>query len=82
MFHHCVQNRIVADGRVVKTKLSRQRFLVAQALPRGDPGAFIQPLQLFAARRGLQIFDNNNVGAFIFQILGYLWIRKILDIEF
>lgn len=74
-------------------KLRRQlRVITAQGRLSGYVLAFL-PLVL-----GLAIFTLNReyimpifteeigrfmlVGAFVFQILGYMWIRKILDIEF
>ena len=67
MLHHRVQNCVIADRRIVKAQLVRQGFLGPQSLSRGDSGALVQTLQLFSARRGLQILDYGYVGALIVE---------------
>jgi tight adherence protein B len=74
-------------------KLRRQlRVITAQGRLSGYVLAllpFVLGLAIFTLNRGymMPIFEEEIgrfmlVGALVFQILGYLWIRKILDIEF
>ena len=67
MFHHRVENFFVADTGPGEPQLLRQRFLGAQSLARRNSVTFVQPLQLSAAGRCLEIFDNGDIRTFISQ---------------
>src|SRR5918993_3745661 len=63
MLDHRIEDLVLADIGPGQAKLFRKRFFRAQTVARADPRAIVEALELFAARRLLQIFDDLRLGA-------------------